>query len=62
MNISLITYPGHEDSAKMQEQNSVAVIIPGNDSLGMWKDKKPTETSLKLKNKPEKLYSMDRAE
>lgn len=37
--------------------NSVAISIPGNDSLGKWKDKKPTETSLILKKKTEKLCS-----
>lgn len=38
--------------------NSVAISFPENDSLGKWKDKKPSETSLILKKKPEKLCSL----
>lgn len=34
--------------------NSVAISIVGNESLGKWKDKKPTEIVVILKNKPAK--------
>lgn len=35
--------------------NSVATSILGNESLGKWKDKKPSETVVILKNKPAKM-------